>query len=161
IDADMHATLNWAIEEIHKIQLAARTGNPITKPRWPMIVLRTPKGWGCPKEAHGNIIEGSFRSHQVPLPDAGKDASELASLHEWLASYKPQELFPDGVVTDAVNPVIPYHKFKRLGQNPVSWNEHVGLEIPNWKAFSVERGGMASCLKSAGNFLDQVLVRNK
>ena len=161
IDADMHATLEWAVEEIRKIQHAARTGNPITKPRWPMIVLRTPKGWGCPKGAHGNIIEGSFRSHQVPLPDAGRDASELASLQEWLASYKPQELFPDGAVTDAIDPVIPSHKFKRLGQNPVSWNQHIGLETPHWKAFSVEQGGMASCLKTASNFLDQALVQNK
>jgi len=82
IDSDLNAALNWAINEIQNIQRAARAGHPITKPRWPMIVLKTPKGWGCPKQIHGELIEGSFRAHQVPLPKAKSDPEELKALQD-------------------------------------------------------------------------------
>ena len=67
IQYDMAATMEWALEEIRKIQTAARSGKPITKPRWPMIVMRTPKGWTGPRHSNGNAIEGSWRSHQGEL----------------------------------------------------------------------------------------------
>lgn len=68
INYDMAASMEWALEEIRKIQLAARSGKPITKPRWPMIVMRTPKGWSGPVHSAGNPIEGSWRAHQGTLP---------------------------------------------------------------------------------------------
>jgi hypothetical protein len=64
VNYDMAASLEWAYGEIKKIQTAARSGKPITKPRWPMIVMRTPKGWSGPKSMNGNAIEGSWRAHQ-------------------------------------------------------------------------------------------------
>jgi xylulose-5-phosphate/fructose-6-phosphate phosphoketolase len=85
--------MDWALSEIKKIQDAARSGKPIIKPRWPMLVLRTPKGLSGPKQIHGEYIEGSFRSHQVPLPAAKTSAEELQALENWLSSYNPQELF--------------------------------------------------------------------
>lgn len=93
IDEDMAASLQWALGEIHKIQDAARNGRPIVKPRWPVLILRTPKGWSGPKEIHGEFIEGSFHAHQVPLPKAKTDKEELQALQAWLESYKPKELF--------------------------------------------------------------------
>jgi xylulose-5-phosphate/fructose-6-phosphate phosphoketolase len=80
IDNDLAASMDWALSEIKKIQHAARSGNPVIKPRWPMLVLRTPKGLSGPKEIHGEYIEGSFRSHQVPLPAAKTSVEELEAL---------------------------------------------------------------------------------
>src|SRR5690606_37864256 len=73
LDDNLAASLQWAVKEIKAIQTDARNGSPRKKPRWPMIILKTPKGWGGPKELDGKIIEGSFHSHQVPLPKASKD----------------------------------------------------------------------------------------
>lgn len=71
IDRDMATSMQWALDEIQKIQKAARTGNPIFKPRWPVLIMRTPKGWSGPKKVDGEFVEGSFHAHQVPLM-AGK-----------------------------------------------------------------------------------------
>jgi xylulose-5-phosphate/fructose-6-phosphate phosphoketolase len=161
IDADMHASLEWAVEQIKTIQHAARTGHPITKPRWPMLILRTPKGWGCPKEVHGELVEGTFRSHQVPLPKAKSDHSELTSLQTWLETYRPWELFLDsGAPTKSIDAIVPV-ELKRLGIALQNWNHSVPLTLPNWKDFSVEKGTKASCLKTAASFVDEGLCRNK
>jgi xylulose-5-phosphate/fructose-6-phosphate phosphoketolase len=161
IDTNLSAALSWAVSEIQRIQSAARSGNPITKPRWPMIVLRTPKGWGCPKKSHGEWIEGSFRAHQVPLPNAKSDPEELRALQDWLLSYGPKELFPSGHLCEKAQQILPPHKYKRLGQNPVSWYERKDLNVPDWKNFALAKGAEASCLKSAGTYLNQALYDNK
>lgn len=93
INYDMAASMEWAYQEIRKIQTAARSGKPITKPRWPVIIMRTPKGWSGPVKSEGNAIEGSWRAHQVPLPAAVKSEDEFKLLVEWLESYHPKELF--------------------------------------------------------------------
>lgn len=161
IDDDFHAALDWAVKEIRAIQRAARSGDPIIKPRWPMIVLRTPKGWGCPKEAHGQLIEGSFRAHQVPLPNARSDPVELRALQTWLLSYSPKELFPAGHLCEKAEQILPLQKYKRLGQNPISWHGRNDLNLPNWKAYTSSKDTEASCLKSAGAFLNRALCDNK
>ncbi|HNV55637.1 MAG TPA: phosphoketolase family protein, partial [Pseudomonadales bacterium] len=89
----MAATLERAIDEIRAAQQAARNGGIIERPRWPMIVLRSPKGWTGPKQIDGHQAEGSWRSHQVPLTDVRKDPVHLQQLESWLQSYRPQELF--------------------------------------------------------------------
>lgn len=86
VNYDMAASMEWALSEIKKIQTAARSGKPITKPRWPMIVMRTPKGWSGPVKSEGNAIEGSWRAHQVPLPLAVSNDDEFALLVKWLES---------------------------------------------------------------------------
>ena len=97
INYDMAASMEWAYQEIKKIQDAARSGNPITKPRWPIIIMRTPKGWTGPVKSGGNGIEGSWRAHQVPLPSVVKNEDEFKLLKKWLESYHPKELFNTAV----------------------------------------------------------------
>jgi xylulose-5-phosphate/fructose-6-phosphate phosphoketolase len=161
IDTNLQAALDWAVKEIQTIQRAARSGEPIIKPRWPMIVLRTPKGWGCPKKIHGQWIEGSFRAHQVPLPNAKSDREELQALQDWLLSYSPKEVLPSGHLCEEAEQILPLHKYKRLGQNPISWNGRRDLNVPQWKDYALSKGMEASCLNSAGAFLNRALHDNK
>ncbi|KAL1985500.1 hypothetical protein VTN96DRAFT_7830 [Rasamsonia emersonii] len=161
IDTDLHHSMMWAIGEIHKIQRAARLGKPIIKPRWPILILRTPKGWSGPKKIHGKILEGSFNSHQVPLPKAKKDREELRALQEWLSSYGPEELFTEsGYVVDEVTTIIPKDDRKKLGQREEAYCTYYPLDLPDWKDFAVEKGSQESTMKVTGQFIDQVFVRN-
>ena len=89
----MAATLERAIGEIRAQQKAARASNTPVRPRWPMIVLRSPKGWTGPKEIKGHKVEGSWRSHQVPFADVRDNPANLKLLEDWMRSYKPEELF--------------------------------------------------------------------
>jgi len=91
--AAMAATLDLVVEQIGAIQRDARAGGSIERPRWPMIVLASPKGWTGPKFIDGRPNEGTFRSHQVPLTDPVTNPAHLKQLEEWLRSYRPQELF--------------------------------------------------------------------
>lgn len=161
IDSELNAAMSWAVARIQEIQRAARSGKPMIKPRWPMIILRTPKGWGCPKKLRGEWIEGSFRAHQVPLPHAKSDPEELQALQEWLLSYKPKELFPFGYPTDSALSILPKKAYRILGKNPVSWYNRTELLVPDWVKFTVLRGSTASCLKTAGLLLNQTIKENK
>ena len=88
------ATLDEVFDEIAEIQRQARAGGVVTdRPQWPMIVLRTPKGWTGPKEVDGVPVEGTWRAHQVPLSAARDDEAHLALLRDWMLSYRPDELF--------------------------------------------------------------------
>jgi xylulose-5-phosphate/fructose-6-phosphate phosphoketolase len=161
IDADMSSSLEWALSEIHNIQKAARSGKPIFKPRWPVLILRTPKGWTCPEKVNGEFMEGSFRSHQVPLAAAKKDSKELAQLQEWLMSYRPEELFKDnGDVIDEIKSVIPKVDSKRLGQRKEVYASYEGIKAVDWKALSTKKGGQASSMQTVGKYLDKILQAN-
>ena len=89
----MAATLDAVVGEIRAIQKKARDTGKAERPRWPMIVLRTPKGWTGPKEIDGHKVEGSWRSHQVPFSDVRGNPANLKLLEDWLRSYQPEELF--------------------------------------------------------------------
>jgi xylulose-5-phosphate/fructose-6-phosphate phosphoketolase len=89
----MAATLEHCWQEIRTIQQTARGGGEVVRPRWPMIVLRSPKGWTGPKSVNGQRVEGSWRSHQVPIADAKTNPASLELLQDWLRSYRPEELF--------------------------------------------------------------------
>ena len=91
----MAETLERAIDEIRSLQQAARKSNTPTRPRWPMIVLRSPKGWTGPKELDGHKLEGFWRSHQVPIADVRQNPAHLKMLEAWMRSYRPEELFDD------------------------------------------------------------------
>ncbi|PGH19370.1 hypothetical protein AJ80_04010 [Polytolypa hystricis UAMH7299] len=161
IDADFYASLNWAVSEIRRIQRAARTGNPIMKPRWPVLLLRTPKGWTGPKEIHGKFVEGSFRSHQVPLPNAKTDEEELNALQAWLSSYRPAELFKeDGGVVEGIMSILPKDNLMKLGQRREVYERYRPLDLPDWKTFGAEKGSQDSSMKIAGKFIDRVFVQN-
>src|ERR1022692_3026253 len=89
----MAATMEHCINEIRKIREDARSSGVASRPRWPMIVLRSPKGWSAPHEVGGHRLEGSWRAHQVPLPDVKKNPEQLRMLETWMRSQKPEQLF--------------------------------------------------------------------
>ena len=135
----MAATLDRAIEELKEIQRKAReAGNP-TRPIWPMIVLRSPKGWTGPKIIDGLQNEGSYRSHQVPLSDPSKNPEHLQQLSDWLKSYRPEELFDEqGRLRPELAALAPVGE-RRMGANP---NANGGLLLrdlfmPDFRTYGV------------------------
>ena len=96
LDGAMAAAMDWALAEIWRIQTAAHSGQPVEKPRWPLLVLRSLKGWTGVKFLDGLPVEGSFRAHQVPVPDVKKNPAHLQLVEDWLRSYRPGELFDAG-----------------------------------------------------------------
>jgi xylulose-5-phosphate/fructose-6-phosphate phosphoketolase len=119
------------------------------------------QGWSGPKQVHGKIIEGSFHSHQVPLPKAKKDKEELQALQHWLSSYGPEELFTEsGYVIDQVTSIIPKNNKKKLGQREEAYCHYFPLDMPDWKDFAVEKGSHESTMKVTGKLLDKVFLRN-
>src|SRR5438309_660898 len=89
----MAATVEQCISDIRKVQQEARESGVARRPRWPMIVLRSPKGWGAPENVNGHRLEGFWRAHQVPLPDVKKDPEQLRILETWMRSLKPEDFF--------------------------------------------------------------------
>ena len=121
------------------------------------------QGWSGPKEFHGEFIEGSFRSHQVPLPNAKTDEEELQALQHWLSSYKPHELFhiksnhkEDGHPIDDVLSIIPFEQ-KKLGLRKEAYAAFEALQVPGWIDRGVEKGSQVSCMKVVGSFLKEVI----
>lgn len=163
IDEDMAASMRWAYDEIRKIQERARGegAQKIFKPRWPMIILKTPKGWTGPKEYKGKFIEGSFKSHQVPIPDAKSNEEGLTTLNDWLESYKPKELFTDaGAPIPEIDALLPAEK-KRMGQLPATFMDHHALTMPDWRKFGQKNLEKEfSSMKTLGEFLAAVIKEN-
>ncbi len=140
IDADMAAALTGAYEEIRALQAAARAGGRVERPRWPMLLLRTPKGWTGPKELDGRPIAGSFLSHQVPAKDAKTNPHHLEALETWLRSYRPAELFDrDGRPGEDIRALCPRGD-RRMAANPHSLGGRVRqpLELPALEGYAVE-----------------------
>ena len=114
----MAATLDVAVEEIKRIQHEARVNGNTMRPRWPMIVLKSPKGWTGPKWVDGLQIEGTFRAHQVPLSDPRAHPEHLKQLEDWLRSYRPEELFDEqGKLKPELAELAPKGE-RRMGANP-------------------------------------------
>ena len=114
----MATALDMAIVAIRKSQHDARSGGNPLRPRWPMIVLGSPKGWTGPKVVDGKLIEGSFRSHQVPLSDPAANPGHLALLEQWLKSYRPEELFDQAGRLNADLAQLAPLGTRRMGANP-------------------------------------------
>jgi xylulose-5-phosphate/fructose-6-phosphate phosphoketolase len=137
----MAGTLDRVIEQIRDIQAAARKpGAPAERPRWPMIVLVSPKGWTGPKIIDGKKIEGTFRSHQVPLTDPATNPKHLKQLEDWLRSYRPDELFDAGGKLKPELAALAPSGDRRMGANP---NANGGillrdLRMPNFSDYAVE-----------------------
>ncbi|MGJ7419463.1 phosphoketolase [Streptomyces cinereoruber] len=114
----MAAAMDTALDRIRDVQREARDGGSSERPRWPVIVLRTPKGWTGPAEVDGLPVEGTWRSHQVPLPGVRENAEHRAQLEAWLRSYRPEELFgDDGAPSARVLACVPDGE-RRLGATP-------------------------------------------
>jgi len=162
----MAATLEAAIAEIRSIQKKAREGGKAERPRWPMIVLRTPKGWTGPKEIGGHKIEGSWRSHQVPFSDVRGNPANLQLLESWMRSYQPEELF------DASGRLRPeLRALSPAGTRRMSANPHANggllrkeLKLPDFREYAVKVPQAGRTLyentRPLGEFLRDVMRNN-
>ncbi|MGA8681398.1 MAG: phosphoketolase [Acidimicrobiales bacterium] len=162
----MAATLDAVVEEIGGIQHAARQGARTDRPRWPMIVLRSPKGWTGPKEVDGLPVEGTWRSHQVPLAEVRTNPEHLAMLEAWMRSYRPDELFDEnGTLVDELAQLAP-RDHRRMSANPHANGGLLlhDLELPDFRdyAASVPSPGttLAEATKVLGAFVRDVIAAN-
>ncbi|MEO6075830.1 MAG: phosphoketolase family protein [Dokdonella sp.] len=136
----MAATLDIVVDEIKAIQQRARVEGDLTRPRWPMIVLKSPKGWTGPKVVDGVQIEGTFRAHQVPLSNPKTHPEHLVLLEEWLRSYRPDELFDDhGRLKTELAELAPTGE-RRMGANPHANGGLLlrDLKIPDFRDHAVQ-----------------------
>ncbi|NEW40641.1 phosphoketolase family protein [Nocardia cyriacigeorgica] len=166
VHQDMAEAMDTALERIAQIQRAARGGGDGTRPHWPMIVLRTPKGWTCPPLVDGDQVEGTFRAHQVPLPAARTDDGHRAVLERWMQSYRPAELFDEsGAPVSELMGLVPSGD-KRMSANPVSNGGALvrDLRLPDWRDFGVEVPAPGATHHEAtrvlGGWLREVTARN-
>jgi xylulose-5-phosphate/fructose-6-phosphate phosphoketolase len=162
----MAAALDEVIAHIADIQAGARERGASGRPRWPMIVLRSPKGWTGPKFVDGLPAEGSFRSHQVPLADLASNPRHLEQLEEWLRSYRPQELFDEhGAPVSAVSEQAPQGE-RRMGSNPHANGGLLlrPLELPDFRDYAVDvpspTGSSSEPTRVLGTFLRDVMRAN-
>ena len=162
----MAAVLDEVMDEIAAIQRAARVDGDQRRPRWPMIILRSPKGWTGPKEVDGLPAEGSFRSHQVPLSDVREKPENLAILERWLRSYRPDELFGASGAIRADLTDLPPRGARRMSANPHANGGLLlrDLALPDFRdyAVAVERPATTSseATKVLGAFLRDIIWRN-
>jgi xylulose-5-phosphate/fructose-6-phosphate phosphoketolase len=167
--AEMHqkmaAVLDEVVGEIAHIQGDARSRGFSKRPRWPMIVLKTPKGWTGPKKVDGVQVEGTFRAHQVPF-EVGRDSKRLAMLEAWMKSYRPEELFDArGRPVDDVTALAPKGE-RRMGANPQANGGLLrkDLRMPDFRSYAVEvpsPGSVdAEATRVQGNLVRDVFVLN-
>jgi xylulose-5-phosphate/fructose-6-phosphate phosphoketolase len=163
---EMAVALDHALAQIDRVQSGARAGGT-THPRWPMIVLVTPKGWTGPKEVDGKPAEGSFRSHQVPLAEVRTNPDHLAQLELWLRSYGPEELFDEhGSLLPELADLAPTGE-QRMGANPHANGGLLlrELELPDFRDYAVEVSSPGEASSEAtrvlGGFLRDVMRLNR
>jgi xylulose-5-phosphate/fructose-6-phosphate phosphoketolase len=163
----MAATLDEVVAEIQGIQSAARTGGFALRPSWPMIVLRTPKGWTGPGLVDGQQIEGTFRAHQVPLTEVRSRPEHLKLLEDWMRSYRPEELFDE---TGRLSPEL--RQLAPQGERRMGANRHANgglllrdMRLPDFREYAVDvpRPGSveAEDTRVLGRFLRDVISLNQ
>ncbi|GLS21084.1 putative phosphoketolase [Labrys miyagiensis] len=163
----MAATLDQVVAEIGRIKADAAASGVIERPRWPMIVLRTPKGWTCPKEIDGKRTEGYWRSHQVPMGEMHANPSHVRLLDEWMRSYGPEELFDDGGrLRQELAELAPKGK-RRMSANPHSNGGLLlkDLRLPDYRDYAVTVSSpgetIAESTRAMGTFLRDVMKLNQ
>jgi xylulose-5-phosphate/fructose-6-phosphate phosphoketolase len=162
----MASVMEQCVVDIRRIQAEARRTGEALRPRWPMIVLRSPKGWTGPREVHGRTVEGYWRAHQVPIADAAVNPESLALLEQWLRSYRPDELFDgDGRLIPELKALAP------KGTRRMSANPHANggvlrrpLRLPDFRDYAVpvEHPGTTEHenTRRLGEYLRDILKRN-
>jgi len=136
----MAAALDWALDEIARIQADARDHGVGDRPRWPVLVLRSPKGWTGPREVDGKPVEGTWRAHQVPLANLAENPEHLRQLEAWLRSYRPEELFDaNGTLLGELAALAPSGP-QRMGANPHANGGLLlrDLVMPDFRAYAVD-----------------------
>jgi xylulose-5-phosphate/fructose-6-phosphate phosphoketolase len=161
------AALDDALDDVAAIQARARTEGRLERPTWPLIVLRTPKGWTCPKELDGLPLEGTWRSHQVPIPDPAGNPAHLSLLESWLRSYQPEQLFDaQGRLAGRLAELPPRGR-RRMSANPHANGGELlrDLSLPDFRDYAVDVARPATTQAEAtrvlGTFLRDVLAGNK
>ena len=158
-------TLDTVLDRIRQIRADAAAGRT-ERPRWPMIILRTPKGWTCPREVDGHPVEGSHRAHQVPLAGVRENAEHRALLEEWMRSYRPEELFDEAGAPRAETVALAPEGTRRMSANPVA---NAGLlrrelDLPDFRDFRIDLAApgteIASATGALGTWLAEVIRRN-
>jgi xylulose-5-phosphate/fructose-6-phosphate phosphoketolase len=162
----MAGTCDQALSDIQAIQAAARERGHSERPAWPMIVLRSPKGWTGPKEVDGKKMEGTFRAHQVPLTGFAEKPAHVKMLEDWMRSYRPEELFDEhGTFSAELAQLAPQGE-RRMGANP---NANGGLvmkdlRLPDFRAYAVDvpKPGtvIAEATRVSGRMLRDVMKLN-
>jgi xylulose-5-phosphate/fructose-6-phosphate phosphoketolase len=166
VHQELAAALDRALDDIAAIQRHARSTGDASRPRWPMLVLRTPKGWTGPAAVDGKQMEGTWRSHQVPFAQVRENPEHLAALEQWLRSYRPEELF------DATGgPVAELRALPPAGERRMSANPHANggillrdLVLPDFRDYGVEvprpGGTTAEATRVLGNWIRDVMRAN-
>ena len=159
-------TLDSVLDAIEEIQRRAREGSAPPEVRWPMIVLRTPKGWTGPEEIDGKQIEGTWRSHQVPIPTVRESPDHLSALEAWLRSYRPEELFDDnGALVEELAALPPRGARRMSASLHANGGELLrALDLPDFREYGISFEGPAVHTSEAtrvlGGFLRDVIARN-
>ena len=162
----MAATFDRCLDQIRQIQTEARTHGVKERPCWPMIVLRTPKGWTCPKEIDGKRCEGYWRSHQVPMGEMHEKPEHVRILEGWMKSYRPEELFDEsGRLKPELAALAPKGE-RRMGANPHANGGLLlqPLDLPDFRDFAVSvpspGATIAESTRVMGKYLKEVTQRN-
>ena len=166
VHQQLAATLDTIVDEIHEIQRRAREEGVTERPRWPMIVLQTPKGWTGPAEIGGKQVEGNWRSHQVPMSEVRTNAENRAILERWMRSYRPDELFDDGGHLLPELAALPPAGQRRMSANPVANGGELlrDLHLPDFRSYAVDVPSPGATTSEAtrvlGDFVRDVMARN-
>lgn len=166
VHQQMATAMDRCVGEIRRIQQAARVGGVTTRPRWPMIILRTPKGWTCPKEIDGKRCEDYWRSHQVPMGEMHDKPEHVAILESWLKSYRPEELFDETGRFKAELAAMAPKGERRMGANPSAngGKRLRDLRLPDFRDFAVKTpqpgASTAEATRVMGQFLRDVMRLN-
>src|SRR5262249_31495775 len=162
----MAATLEHCVLEIRKIQEEARRTGKAVRPRWPMIILRSPKGWTSPRQVDSHYLEGFWRAHQIPITDIAANPSHLKVLENWIRGYKPEELFDEeGRIIPELKALAPKGA-RRMSANPVANGGLLRkpLDLPDFRKFAAEvkqpGGTLAGNVPTLGIYLREVMRQN-
>jgi xylulose-5-phosphate/fructose-6-phosphate phosphoketolase len=168
--ADVHqqlaATLDRALDDIREIQRRAREEGVTERPRWPMIVFQTPKGWTGPREIDGHQVEGTWRSHQVPMSEVRTNPDNRAILERWMRSYRPEELFDDEGRLLPELAALPPTGIRRMSANPVANGGELlrELQLPDFRDYAVDvpspGATIAEATRVLGGYVRDVMARN-
>jgi xylulose-5-phosphate/fructose-6-phosphate phosphoketolase len=163
----MAATFDAVIDEIQRIQREARSNGAVERPRWPMIILRSPKGWTGPKEVDGHKVEGTWRSHQVPFAEMASKPEHVRLLEEWMKSYRPEELFDEnGTFVAELAELAPKGE-RRMGANPHANGGLLlkELSLPDFREYALDVSepgkSMGEATRVLGGYLRDVMKRNR
>ncbi|MGD2171976.1 MAG: phosphoketolase family protein [Gammaproteobacteria bacterium] len=167
VHQSLAATLDRAFDDIREIQQRARVRDDGTRPRWPMIILRTPKGWTCPRQVDGLRIEGYWRAHQVPFAELATNPEHIRILEQWMKSYRPEELFDEQGTLEAEFAGLAPAGSRRMGSNPHANGGLLlrDLELPDYTAYQIAvarpGGTIGEATRRLGDYLRDVMQANR